>query len=202
MRYVVQNLVFFLAVIGCVACAQMDGTESDKHLDQQEAEEVAALNERGEKADSVKQVHVKLMNTEGVEVGKAVLTQLDEGVEIELEAWDLPPGVHGYHIHEKGICEPPTFESAGAHFNPTEAKHGFDHPEGPHAGDLPNIEVNEEGRVHDKYVNLLVTLHPDEAHSLLRDGGTSLMIHAKPDDYKSQPAGDAGERIACGVISQ
>lgn len=170
--------------------------------EQDEAEETSVMEGNSEKAGSGQSVHVNLINTEGEEVGTALLSQVDKGVEVQIEAWDLPPGVHGYHIHENGICEPPTFESAGGHFNPTDAKHGFDHPEGPHAGDLPNIEVNEDGKVQYSYLNEMVTLKSGEENSLLDDGGTSLMIHSKADDYVSQPAGDAGERIACGVISE
>src|SRR5699024_6073630 len=124
------------------------------------------------------------------------------GVHIALDAHHLKPGVHGYHIHEHGLCEPPTFESAGGHFNPTNKQHGFDHPEGPHAGDMENIEVKEDGTVKVTVVNKDVTLKKNEANSLFQKEGTSLMIHAKPDDYVSQPAGDAGDRIVCGVISQ
>lgn len=149
----------------------------------------------------VEPLEVELINEDGVGVGIATFNETEVGVEITLEAHHLKPGVHGFHIHEKGICEEPTFESAGGHFNPTNKKHGFNHPEGPHAGDMENIEVTEDGKLNVTIVNDLVTLKKGEVNSLFSTEGTSLMIHADSDDYISQPAGDAGERIVCGVIT-
>src|SRR5699024_2249947 len=103
--------------------------------------------------------------------------------------------------HEKGSCEAPTFESAGGHFNPDDKKHGFDHPDGPHAGDIEKLEVMEDGTVDATFLNDRVTLEKDQANSLFYEEATALVIHAEPDDYYSQPAGDSGNRIACGVIS-
>lgn len=202
MKRFMKSSLLLLFVLALSACGDMNDEGPNGNEEQDEAEETTSMDGHSEKAGSGKSVHVNLINIDGEEVGTALLSQVKEGVEIQIEAWDLPPGVHGYHIHEKGICEPPTFESAGGHYNPTNAKHGFDHPEGPHAGDLPNIEVNKDGKVQYSYLNKMVTLNPDEENSLFREGGTSLMIHSKPDDYVSQPAGDAGERIACGVISE
>lgn len=151
-------------------------------------------------SSTIKIIDVDLKNKEGKRIGFAELSESEEGVNIYIEAWDLPPGEHGFHIHEEGICEEPSFESAGGHFNPTDKKHGFDHPEGPHAGDLPNLKVSEDGTVAETFLASKVTLEKNKDHSLLKDRGTSLVIHEDPDDYISQPAGDAGDRIACGVI--
>lgn len=148
----------------------------------------------------VEQLEVELINVDGVGVGVATIGEEADGVHIELEAHHLHPGVHGFHIHERGLCEAPTFESAGGHFNPTNKEHGFDNPEGPHAGDLENIEVTKDGTVKVTVINNAVTLKRGEPNSLFHKEGTSLMIHAKPDDYVSQPAGNSGERIVCGVI--
>ncbi|MBS4176123.1 superoxide dismutase family protein [Bacillus sp. FJAT-49731] len=145
---------------------------------------------------------VELKNADDKKVGEAQLQQVSEGVLIKLEASDLPPGAHGFHIHETGKCEAPTFESAGGHFNPTDAEHGMKNEKGPHAGDLPNIEVGEDGKVQFEVTADNVTLLADEENSLLGPEGTSLVIHAKPDDEKSQPAGDAGDRIVCGSIGE
>jgi Cu-Zn family superoxide dismutase len=118
---------------------------------------------------------------------------------ITLELTAAPPGAHGFHIHTTGKCEPPKFESAGGHFNPDESKHGFLNPEGPHAGDMPNIHVPESGKLTVEVLNTLVTVGGENA--LLDEDGAALVLHADPDDYKSDPAGHAGGRIACGVIT-
>src|SRR5690625_287546 len=143
-----------------------------------------------------------MVNTDGANIGVATLTQEADGVNVAIDVSGLSKGTHGFHIHEKGMCEPPTFESAGEHFNPTDMAHGFDNPEGPHAGDLPNLEVSEDGKVQESFVNEMVTLIKDHPNSLLSEGGTSLVIHAEPDDNISQPSGDSGARIACGVIGE
>lgn len=203
--FVICLLIFTIFIS---ACAQSN-TEADESLQEPlEATEEEAESETEETTVPFDMMvssgdhdhEVVIMNTEGERTGVATLEQVEEGVQIHLEAWGLPAGVHGFHIHEKGLCETPDFESAGGHFNPTDAKHGFDHPEGPHAGDLPNIEVGEDGTVKETIVADMVTLEKGEKNSLLQEGGTSLVIHADPDDYVSQPAGNAGKRIACGVI--
>lgn len=143
------------------------------------------------------------INTSNEIIGKAVLTETKKGVQISLDASKLPPGTHGFHIHEKGVCEPEKqFETAGAHFNPFQKKHGKLNPEGPHVGDLPNIIVANDGTVNQQVVAPLVTLKENKRHSLLQSQGTALIIHEKPDDYKTDPAGNAGKRIACAVIKK
>jgi Cu-Zn family superoxide dismutase len=140
-----------------------------------------------------------LTDPEGKEVGKATLLTTPSGTLITLELTAATAGAHGFHIHTVGKCEPPKFESAGGHFNPHNAKHGFLNPEGPHAGDIPNIHVPESGKLTVEVLNPLVTLSAEGA--LLDEDGAALMLHADPDDYKSDPAGHAGGRIACGVIT-
>ncbi|WP_285614502.1 superoxide dismutase family protein [Pseudobacillus badius] len=144
---------------------------------------------------------IDLKNSEGKKVGIAQLKQTDKGVSIQVEASDLPPGEHGFHLHETGKCDAPGFESAGGHFNPGKASHGMNHEKGPHAGDLPNLTVGKDGKVKAEMVAEHVTLNSGKAHSLFDEDGSALVIHEKADDGKSQPAGDAGTRIACGVIS-
>lgn len=152
-------------------------------------------------ADKQKEkIEVELINEDGVGVGIATLVEKEDGVHITVDAHHLQPGVHGFHIHERGLCEASTFETAGGHFNPTNKLHGFENPEGYHAGDLRNIEVQEDGTVKQTVKNNVVTLKQNQPNSLMQKEGTSLIIHADPDDYVSQPAGNAGERIACGVI--
>lgn len=143
---------------------------------------------------------VSIVNTNGEAIGKAVLTEQAGKVLIHVEAEKLSPGVHGIHIHEKGLCEPPKFTSAGAHFNPTSKEHGFDNPKGFHLGDLPNITVGADGKVAADITSAVITLQPGKPNSIVRPGGTALVIHAAADDYKTDPAGNSGDRVACGVI--
>jgi Cu-Zn family superoxide dismutase len=145
------------------------------------------------------QVGAVLKDADGKEIGKASLLTTPGGTLITLELTAAPPGVHGFHIHTTGKCEPPKFESAGGHFNPDESQHGFLNAEGPHAGDMPNIHVPESGKLTVEVLNTLVTVGGENA--LLDEDGAAMVLHADPDDYKSDPAGHAGGRIACGVIT-
>ncbi|RLJ71108.1 Cu-Zn family superoxide dismutase [Hydrogenivirga caldilitoris] len=143
----------------------------------------------------------ELVNGEGKVIGRAELIETTSGVLIKLQASGLPPNAElAFHIHELGVCEPPDFKSAGGHFNPYGSKHGLLNPEGPHAGDMPNIYTDGRGNVKVQVLNTFVTLRRGEKNSLFKEGGTALMVHGGPDDYTSDPAGNAGKRIACGVI--
>lgn len=113
----------------------------------------------------------------------------------------LAPGEHGIHIHETGQCDAPDFESAGGHYNPTDAQHGLLNPEGPHAGDLPNLIVAQDGTVDYLVTTGLVTLSDGDT-SLFDGDGSALMIHEGADDYITDSSGDSGGRVACGVITQ
>jgi Cu-Zn family superoxide dismutase len=143
-----------------------------------------------------------LRDKAGQQVGLATLTEQAEGVQIGLSAKGLPPGPKGLHVHGAGKCDPPDFASAGAHFNPTEKKHGRLNPEGSHAGDLPNLVVSADGTASIDAITGAVTLRPGLPGSLFGEGGTSLVIHAQADDEKTDPTGNSGARIACGVITR
>lgn len=181
-----------------IACDQPNSEGQKQDYSKRKEQGIEASTSRGE-SDSLS-AQANLINTEGKQIGTAKLKQMNDGVQITIDAKNLPAGMHGFHIHEKGICEPPKFETAGAHFNPTNAKHGFDNPKGPHAGDLLNLEVEQDGTVHANVLAKMVTLEKGKKNSLFKADGTSLIIHSDADDYVSQPAGNAGERIACGVI--
>src|ERR1700675_3138398 len=143
--------------------------------------------------------HADIVNAEGQKIGSATIRPSSSGVRINVEVSQLPPGVHGIHIHTVGKCEGPAFTSAGAHFNPTSKKNGKDSPEGPHAGDLLNIEVTSDGTGKASLSDPNVTLGRGP-NSLFNEAVSDLVIHEKADDYKTDPAGNSGARIACGVI--
>jgi Cu-Zn family superoxide dismutase len=141
-----------------------------------------------------------LRNAEGQVLGMAIFTQEPQEVRISVTVKGLSPGEHGIHIHAVGKCEPPDFLSAGPHFNPTNTKHGLNNPEGPHAGDLPNLVVGEDGSAVYEYITDRVMLTPGEL-SLLDEDGSALVIHAGPDDQMTDPAGNSGARVLCGIIT-
>jgi Cu-Zn family superoxide dismutase len=140
-----------------------------------------------------------IKNAEGKEVGSAALTQTPAGVLIRLSLKGVPAGERAFHIHAVGKCEPP-FTTAGGHFNPGGKKHGLMASGGHHAGDLPNLHVPASGEIVVEVLNPAVTLEKGKPNSLFGPQGTALVIHAGKDDYKTDPTGDAGGRIACGRI--
>jgi superoxide dismutase, Cu-Zn family len=158
----------------------------------------AALSPQGAGAQDVT---VDLRNARGQVAGHATLAQESGGVRLRVDVTGLAPGAHGIHIHAVGKCEPPSFDSAGPHFNPDGKHHGLDNPAGPHAGDFPNLIVGPDGSAKASFLDSRVTLGPG-SHSLFPAGGTSLVIHADPDDERTDPAGNSGPRIACGVIAR
>jgi Cu-Zn family superoxide dismutase len=180
----------------------------------------------GAEAQETAKANVK--DAQGKSLGEVTLMQHPQGVLIRAELSGLPPGWHGLHVHEVGKCDPPDFKSAGGHFNPGGHKHGY-HQNGPHAGDLPNIHAGADGRaVVEHFTDLLrlgdagaatarsavstsavggvVTVITSGATSapgnVLDQDGSSVVVHAKADDCRTDPAGDSGDRIACGVVEK
>jgi Cu-Zn family superoxide dismutase len=144
-------------------------------------------------------IDIELKNPDGDSHGTATLTEKADGLQVTLALAGLEPGPHAIHFHEKGECEGPDFELAGGHYNPEDKDHGLLNPDGPHTGDLPNIIAEPDGTVVTEFMANGVTLKEGKT-TLFPKEGTALIIHEKADDGMSQPAGDAGKRIACGVI--
>jgi Cu-Zn family superoxide dismutase len=154
----------------------------------------------GSSAYAADKASAVLKDKDGKEVGKVELTDTPSGVLIRLTLDGVPPGDHAFHVHAIGKCEPPDFKSAGPHFNPDETKHGLMNADGPHAGDMPNLHVPESGKLTVEVLNEMVTLDAEQA--ILDQDGSAIVVHAAADDYKTDPVGNAGDRIACGVVTE
>jgi Cu-Zn family superoxide dismutase len=134
---------------------------------------------------------------DGTPRGSATIAEAGGGLRVHVEATGLSPGVHGLHLHTTGRCDAPDFQTAGGHWNPTARQHGRDNPEGAHSGDMPNIEIGADGR------GVLDFTTPGATLSGLLDAdGAALVIHASADDYRTDPSGNSGGRIACGVVTR
>lgn len=136
-----------------------------------------------------------LRNAAGEQVGTALAEEVDGAIRVMVEARGLPGGEHGTHVHTTGKCEAPDFASAGPHWNPTTHQHGKENPAGPHAGDMPNLSVGADGAD-----RTIFTLSAGTFQQLMDEDGAALVIHTGPDDYKTDPSGNSGGRIACGVF--
>lgn len=136
-----------------------------------------------------------LMTATGAPAGRATATEVAGGLRFTIDAMGMPPGTHGAHIHAVGRCDAPDFQTAGGHWNPTMAKHGAMNPQGPHEGDLPNLVIANDGRG-----TIGVTIPGATMAGLMDADGAAMVIHAQPDDLRTDPSGNSGSRIACGVF--
>ena len=155
----------------------------------------AALGESG--AD---RREVTIIGADGRNLGAVTVSESGAGLKLEVNGRGMPVGVHGVHLHEKGVCEGPKFVSAGGHWNPAGKQHGRDNPAGAHLGDLPNLTVGTSG-VATARVDLAGVAPTAGVNKLADTDGTSLVVHAKADDYRTDPSGNSGDRIACAVIA-
>jgi len=137
-----------------------------------------------------------LRTADGADVGRATATEVSGGLRITVDASGMPPGTHGAHVHTTGKCDGPDFASAGGHWSPTSMKHGSMNPQGPHEGDLPNLVIGADGRG-----TIGVTVPGATMAGLLDADGSALVVHAKPDDLMTDPSGNSGGRVACGVFA-
>ena len=186
------------SLASCVILACGGAGEDDAATDDRDAppiaEEAATPAQAG--ADSAR---ADIVDARGVGIGAVILTAEGDGVALRGALIGLPPGEHGFHIHQTGSCEPPAFESAGDHLDAGESAHGFDASGGPHAGDLRNITAADDSTATVDQTNERVTLRGGMVE-LLDEDGSSLVVHAEPDDYSTQPSGGSGDRLACGEV--
>ena len=167
------------------------------------ANEMAAANDTSamnEAAPGAAMQPAQLLDGAGKAIGQVEMSEDANGVTLKVTAAGLPAGTHGVHLHEKGMCEGPKFESAGAHWNPAGKQHGRDNPMGAHLGDLANMEAADGAEASSTYLVAGVTMGGTQ-NALADADGTSLVVHAKADDYKTDPSGNSGDRIACAVIA-
>jgi Cu-Zn family superoxide dismutase len=154
-------------------------------------------------APAPKEIKVSLKSSTGEDAGSVTFKTVKAGVKMSISLKNLPFGDHAVHIHANAVCDAPDFKGAGGHFNPDMKKHGYENPDGHHNGDLPkNVSVGEDHMGSASFVLTSISLDPAAANSLFTNGGTAVVVHEKADDMKTDPTGNAGNRIACGVVKR
>ena len=162
-----------------------------------------AQSSQTEKKPTSSEVKVKLMNAQGQSAGTVTFKPVKQGVKMTVKLENTAFGEHGVHIHEHAVCDAPDFKAAGGHFNPTGKHHGFENPEGHHAGDTPkNVSVGENHKGEASFVLTDISMDPNLPNSIFSNGGTSVVVHEHADDEKTDPSGNSGNRIACGIVKE
>jgi len=189
-----------IAVAGClsmIACGENAG-DAVNDTASVGADSAVAASPGGTPVGTTTSARATVSDSTGRELGTLMLADTVGGIAVSGRLHGLPPGQHAIHLHMTGLCEPP-FESAGGHWNPTNRQHGLDNPAGPHFGDMPNLTVGSDSAV------TVQTLTPGGSirgpSGLLDQDGAAVVVHAQPDDNRTDPAGNAGDRIACGAVS-
>jgi Cu-Zn family superoxide dismutase len=184
-----------IAVLGLSACGSANDNAANDAIPAGELpadlQPGASLNNSA--TSSTATAAVRLAN--GTSAGTATAREVNGALQISLNLEGLPVGTRGVHVHMTGRCDAPEFTTAGAHWNPASMQHGLENPQGQHAGDMPNLEVGPDGRGSLEY-----TLKGATMNGLLDTDGSALVVHAGPDDQKTDPSGDSGSRIACGIF--
>ncbi|WP_129791349.1 superoxide dismutase family protein [Sphingosinicella sp. CPCC 101087] len=181
--------------VGLSGCGAPDTTQEAGNEAVGSPDNGMASNDIGD-SGTARQAVATLQTAEGAAAGTATATAGEGGIMLSLSVEGLPPGQHGAHVHMTGQCDAPGFESAGGHWNPAERQHGLENPQGQHAGDMPNLVVGEDGRGSMEYQLVGGTLE-----GLSDDDGSAMVIHASADDQRTDPSGNSGDRIACGVFA-
>lgn len=187
------------AVIALVACTGAD--TDDAEMNDAAATDSGTAPAAQVSASSGDSITVSFTDTTGADAGTARLVGQPGGVEISVRVTGLTPGEHGFHVHETGQCDAPSFESAGSHYSPEPREHGLENPAGPHAGDLPNLVADAQGVADTVFTVDRLTFQSDSAAPLIKAGGLALMVHADPDDQRTDPSGNSGNRVACAVLA-
>lgn len=198
-----RNLMIGAAVLALAACSNTTAANETDAMDNAAANVALADNGAVEAADNSTAValppsggaRATVMQADGADVGTATVSVAKDGLTFTFDARNMAAGTYAVHVHTTGKCEGPKFTTAGGHWNPTNKQHGKDNPQGSHYGDLPNLTVSAGGTG-----SVSFTVKGATMPGLLDADGAAFMVHAKPDDYKTDPTGDAGDRIACGVL--
>lgn len=199
-----RNLMLGTALIALAACSNTTAANETDAMDNAAANIILADNglvDAGNNASDAALppsggARATVLQADGADVGTATISTAKDGLTVTFDARNMTAGTYAVHLHTTGKCEGPKFTSAGGHWNPTGKQHGKDNPQGPHYGDLPNLTISAGGTG-----SVTFTVKGATMPELLDADGAAFMVHAKPDDYKTDPTGDAGDRIACGVLA-